>query len=317
MSDNKNKSNDDLQKWGLMALGATAAVGAAYFLVKWLSKPADAKQVSASPEAAAVADKPSKKGKKKDKKKTETDQATEQATQEATEEKGELSRDNLIAMFSEMVDEMSATMYRLTMKVSEMQQQGKTEDDINTFFQKEYTNSIEVAHTRLLKKYKTTEEAADAAAKIHAEDPDFVKLLQQIEKLQRTISGQGPDPDDLKAVPDWLDMDKVIEIFTAVMNTVTDSIISSMQTVHRKYEASSVPDAQIDREIQTLYKKTIEEKKQAVFTEFEIDETLLDLALSKYAQKPALSQAIISMQYKQKAAVEAARKEIKDNKQAA
>ena len=55
---------------------------------------------------------------------------------------------------------------------------------------------------------------------------------------------------------------QVIEIFTVVMNTVTDSIISSMQTVHRKYEAAA--SAQIEREIQTLYKKTIEKKKQAV-----------------------------------------------------
>jgi len=300
-----------------VALGATAAVGVTYYLWKMMSKSEDKEEKA----AVVVAAEEAKPKKTKTPKKAE---ATPEAASTPSPAAGAaapaattssspqpLSRDNLIAMFSEMVDEMSTTMYRLTMQVSEMQQRGDTEEKINDHFQKEYAESIDRAHNRLLLKYNTTEALADEAAQKYSDDPDFVKLLAQIEKLQRTISGQGPAPEDLATVPDWLDMDKVIEIFTAVMNTVTESIISSMRTVHNAHAESPVSEGQLDKEIQALYKKTIEEKKKQVFQQFEIDETMLDLALSKYAQRPQLSQSIIQMQLRQKAAVEAARKEIR------
>ncbi len=59
---------------------------------------------------------------------------------------------------------------------------------------------------------------------------------------------------------------QVIEIFTAVMNTVTDSIISSMRAIHEQHaDDPNVPEAQMDKEIQALYRKTIEEKKKQVW----------------------------------------------------
>ena len=84
-------------------------------------------------------------------------------------------------------------------------------------------------------------------------------------------------------------------------------------TVHSSYSDtvhSPVPEAQIETEIQALYKKTIEDKKRTVFANFQINEELLDLALSKYSEKQQLSQAIIQMQIRQKQRVERARAEI-------
>jgi hypothetical protein len=300
------------KEWAITGAVVAGIAGVSYLLYRsWKGKTPEAADPEVAPveeKAAAVeADTPSPPKSKKKKKEKKEEPPIEDVTPA-----GELSRKDLIAMFTEMVEEMSATMYRLTMRIQEMQKVNKTEDEINQFFHKEYTSSIEAAHASLLYKYKTTEEAADAAAQKYQDDPELKRLLNQIEKLQRTLSGQQPGEEELEKVPDWLDMAKVIEIFTEVMTTVTQSIIYAMETVYQKYEGQDVLESIKEKEIQSLYKKTIEERKTSVFAKHQIDESLLDLGLLKFSNNPQLSQAIMKMQQKQKMEVDEARKRVKN-----
>jgi len=325
------KSNKDIALYGF---GALVAIGVGVGLYKWFSsKPAvhaeekkieantvetqSAKKAGKLSEAAPAPAAPSassaatSKSPPREVQEETIETPTPVVNQEPTA--GVLSRENLIALFSEMIEEMSHIIYRLQTNVSVMQSQGASEEELQKFFQAQYTAEIERTHNKLLLKYKTTEEAADAAAKVYEHDPQFVKLMQQLDKMQRALQGEQPSDSQLARIPSWLDLDNVILIFGDVMKTVTSSILAAMEHVYKKHEGKVYPNKEImlETEIQAFYRTDIEEKKGKLFSKYNIDEELFDLALTKYSTSEKLSKKIEEFQLKQKRTVETEKQRIK------
>jgi hypothetical protein len=254
----------------------------------------------------------SEKAKKKDKKKestpdiVKTTQPAEVKSQETKQPESKmLSKENLIAMFQDMVEDMSGIMYTITQEIHEMQAQGVPDSAIEEHFNREYQGRVKAVHERLLIKYKTEESFVEMACAVHGEDPKFKKVLAQLEKMQRAVTGQGPDPEEIKRVPSWMDVPKVIEIFGKIMNVVTGDIIAAMEAVYTRTDVKNSRES--EAEIQKIYKAGIEEKKEKIFSDEGIDESVLDLALNKYSTDKRLAQAIMSMQAEQKKQVNAAK----------
>jgi uncharacterized membrane-anchored protein len=311
--------SDGLSKWALGGLAAAALVGVGVVFYKMMA--------SSSAEEKKVASKVAAPGKKKKKKKKSVAEKLNAMNAEATtaptttkEKNLDLNLETAMSLTKDMIDEMSHIISRLSYQIQDYASKGVSEEKINEIFQKRYIEEISAAHIRCLDNYNTTEAAADAAAAKYANNPEFAALLKKIEKMTNTLAGQGPSEEELATVPAWLDMKMVLTIFREIMATVTESIITSIRDQYNEEEPPSrtaTPaelnraQALVEAKIHERYKKAIEVKKSQIFTRYEIDESMLDLALSKYATDPSLGQEIQRMQMHQKVTVEAARKEIR------
>jgi hypothetical protein len=304
MSERSGDAKQGLSKWAIGGLAAAAVVGVGLLVYKMMGSKPEKKEEKVQTEE--------KKKKKKKEKKAEK-KADDQVVLP-------LSLETAKALLSDMIDEMSMIISLLSQQINQMSQQGQSEEAINEFFRTKYLMMVTQAHNRILKKHNTTEAAADVAAKLYADDPEFKQLLAKIERMSNTISGQGPSQAEIDSVPAWLDMNKVIEIFREIMQTVTNSIIESMQAVYSETEPPAADATQAEKEtafqaleqkVHARYKATIDEKKNKVFSDNQIDEHVLDVALAKYSQNPALSAEIQKMQMNQRTQVEAARENIR------
>ena len=146
---------DRNKKLALGGLGAAAACAVGYFIYKSYSKkPAeDEKKVE-------TVDKPKKSKKKKEAKNDKKAAAPEKKAEESKsveipiEDLTGFDKKKLCNMFEEMIEHMSAFLYQLTMQLHALQEQNKTEEEVNTFFQTQYVQGIEGIHKMLLTKYK-------------------------------------------------------------------------------------------------------------------------------------------------------------------
>ena len=253
MSRNTGNNGTDYKKWALLGAAATAvtaAAGVAFYLLT--------KEDKSSEQTVTSSEKKSKKKSKKDKEKKSSNAVAG----------GELSRDNLIKLFSEMVEDMGAILYRLSLQVQKMNEAGQPEAKVQKYFQDEYIKQIEFTHTKLLTKYKTTEQAADAAAKLHENDPEFIKIMTQLAKMQRAMQGEEPNAEEMAQLPAWLTLNKTIEIFSEVMNSVTDTIITTMETVAAKNEGKVLSEREREQQTTALYRQSINENKMAIFQKY-------------------------------------------------
>jgi hypothetical protein len=103
-----------------------------------------------------------------------------------------------------------------------------------------------------------------------------------------------PDPEDLAKQPVWLTVEKVIEIFTAMMETMTQSMVETVDEVSAKH-AGPPPHEEVNQR----YMEKISEVKDTILDKYKLDEKMLDVAMLKYANDPTLANVMIELQSRQ------------------
>jgi len=291
MSDDKKSSGS---KW--LVLGGLAAVGAvvagAYIVYsKSDKKKKDKKRVKkekVAPKPVSIKDV------------TEEEKTNKATTQYPTEEFG---RDQLVAMFRDMVNGMQEVIFGLAKMEQQMRQQNVSQDEMVAALSTQYRDQMQTIQTRAFKKYNTNEEQAEKASEKYRDDPEFKKLLHQMEVLNNALTAgvPPPDPEKLAKLPASLTVDKTIEIMTDIMETMTDAMESSVNAVKEKHAPAPPPQEEIDAK----YLEKIKVCKDEVLQKYQLDSEMLDIALQKYATDPKLSGKIVDLQSKQQARLEA------------
>jgi adenine phosphoribosyltransferase len=246
------------------------------------------------------------------------------STTAPTEEKKEpvtelLSLDTAKALLTDFINVMTYTIQACGQAAQELYRQGKTEEEILETFNVRYVQMLTDAHAALLRKYNTTEEAADMAATLYATDPEYKALTEKLERMSNAVAGQAPSQSDLDSVPSWIDEGKMIEIFGELMQAVTESLIFAMRTVYTETEPppttatkaeKDAAKSELEKKVARHYQQLVEENKRKFFEKWNIDEKILDFALQKYGKEGPVVQAMQQLQRDQQSAVEAFKTEI-------
>lgn len=284
------KKNSSKQWWivgGIAAVGV--CVAGVYYMYSTSTKKKPAKKGTKKPTKAAAP--------------TIKDVTREEGKTAIVPESEEFGRDQLVAMFRDMVTGMQEIIFGLAKMEQQMRQRKISQDEMVTALSSQYRDQMQRIQIRAFEKYNTNEEQAERASEKYHNDPEFMKLLHQMEVLNNALTAgvPHPDPEKLAKLPSSLTCDKTIEIMTEIMETMTDAMEYSVQSVKAKHAPLPPPQDEIDN----LYLQKIKICKDNVLTKFQLDSEMLDIALQKYATDSKLSETIVNLQSKQQARLEA------------
>lgn len=289
MAEEKKTGNN---KW--LIVGGLAAVGVAVAGVLIMYAKADKKKEKKRAKKEKKASPPQVPIKKEEEKSNKTSSDTE-----------ELGRDQLVAMFRDMVTGMQEVIFGLAKMEQQMRQQKVSQEEMQAALSTQYRDQMQRIQIRAFEKYNTDEEQAEKASEKYHDDSEFKKLLHQMEVLNDALTAgvPPPDPDKLAKLPASLTVDKTIEIMTDIMESLTQAMEDSVNAVKAKHAPLPPPPAEID----AMYLEKIKVCKERVLHTYELDSEMLDIALQKYATNPKLSETIVNLQSKQQARLEALR----------
>lgn len=286
----EEKSNT---KWWV--LGGLAAAGVAiagvYVLYSSSDKKKKTKKGANKAQSTAVASSSSTQGATRE----------EQKTNSADTE--EFGRDQLVAMFRDMVTGMQEVIFGLAKMEQQMRQQQVSQDKMVAALSSQYRDQMQRIQIRAFEKYNTNDEQAERASEKYHDDPEFKKLLHQMEVLNNALTAgvPPPDPEKLAKLPASVTVEKTIEIMTDIMETMTKAMEDSCNAVKAKYAPHPPPQTEINQ----MYLEKIKVCKDSVLTKYSLDSEMLDIALQKYATDQKLSETIVNLQSKQQARMEA------------
>jgi len=221
---------------------------------------------------------------------------------------GELSREDLVNMFKDIVAGMDSLIFQLARREHQLRNQQVDKERLLATLSQAYQESMQQIQVNAFEKYQTTEEAAERAVKKYENDPDFQMVRGRMDLINNALMGgvPPPDPQQLANQPDWLTVDKVIEIFTAMMETMTQSMRESVDEARAKHPEGPPPSEEVNQR----YLEKITKVKDSVLEKYNLDEKMLDVAMLKYANDPTLANVMIELQTNQEKQFQELRKEV-------
>lgn len=324
MSDDQ-KSSSNLKLFG----GIAAVVGASAAALAYVAFSSEQKAKAAAKKAASAAKQEEKRASKAvaaraqaaaaaatpvPKVVTPASPAVSAVVEEVTEESkiagSELGREGLVNMFTFIVNGMDALIFKLAREERQLRMQGADKDKMLADLSHSYQESMQALQVEAFRKYDTDEVQAETAIKKYEQDPEFKAIRARMDLINNALMGGVPpaDPDMLEKMPAWLTVDKVIEVFTTMMESMTQSMVESVEEVSKQHEGPPPHE-----EINARYYEKISIVKDAVLGRFDLDEKMLDVAMLKYANDPALANVMIELQSKQEKTFDELRAKVASN----
>lgn len=221
---------------------------------------------------------------------------------------GELSREHLVAMFKDIVADMDALIFQLARREHQLRNKNVDKQSLLSELSQAYQESMTHIQHKAFAKYETTEQMAEQAVVKYESDPDFQQVRARMDLINNALMGgvPPPDPEQLAKQPDWLTVEKVIEIFTDMMEAMTQSMVESVEEVKAKHTDGPPPSEEVNQR----YLEKITKVKDSVLLRYKLDEKMLDVAMLKYANDPTLANVMIELQTKQEKQFQELRKKV-------
>lgn len=163
----------------------------------------------------------------------------------------------------------------------------------------QYITKIKVIQQQVCEENNTTEEAVQKASDEYANDAEFQPLLATLSKFNNTVVRGGlnmepPSAEDLARVPADLTVEKVITIFTAMMEKMSIAMENTCTQV--KNLPNPPTGFQLDQLITEMYLSEVELIKTELLATHGYEESTLDAAVLKYQQDPTLIDTLTNLQ---------------------
>jgi hypothetical protein len=267
--------------WGkkLTVAGGIVAVGAAAYLsYKFLTAPS----TSSKPKSEMT--KEEKKARKAAKAAKKAAAAAAGGDAAAPVAGGDVDKQSLCDIFDRLISEAQRTIIDLGQIEQQISQSNPqiTQQQMQQVLVQQYVHRIKQIQMKVCEEFHTTEEAVDAACTTFAADPDFAPKFASLTKFNQTvtrgISMGPPNPADLAKVPDSLTVQKVIDIFTEMMENMSVAMEATCALVK---EMEPRPAA-LDQVITELYIQKVEVIKSQLLATHGYEENILDIAVLKY-----------------------------------
>lgn len=211
-------------------------------------------------------------------------------------------------MFKDIVAGMDSLIFQLARREHDLRKQPVDKKEILEMLSLDYQKSMHQIQVNAFKKYNTTEEMAEAAVKKYENDPEFKQVRDRMDLINNALMGgiEPPNEEQLAKQPEWLTVTMVIEIFTVMMESMTQAMRESVDEVKLNHPEGPPPS----EEVNERYLNKITTVKDSVLLKYELDEKMLDVAMLKYANDPNLATVMIDLQTNQEKQFTQLRKEM-------
>jgi len=176
-----------------------------------------------------------------------------------------------------------------------------SQDQISAYLSQTYNVAIQAARQKIFDQYQLTEETCQAALLQYSSDPEVQEAMFNQHALEMALDSHGIRPEDPEEVKRQLDslpaeftLEKVTEIFTRLMDRMSDAMEQAMKEVNSRQP----PPSEEEKEdlIKQSYMDRVDEVKESILQEYDLDEATLDLAIRKYRKDPTFEKTLKKLQ---------------------
>lgn len=290
MTKNTNETN-----WPLIIGGAVVAIGGVVSLSILYNKfQNDKKQGKAKSSSEKKVDAPKQK-------ETPAGGPSAASTASSSSAAGtEMSRVQLLAMFEDLYSGMEDVVKSLEQRVGDLRSRGVDQATLQQVILYGFKQGQADVQASVFEKHKCTEESATAATEKFQDDDEFKKIIAKIEVLKNQVMQMqmAPlTPEALSQVPSWLDVDKLIDFFKDMMSRLNQAMLDSRQEVQNKHPKGKL--TQYQTEVDNLYLTKIKQVKDDLLSQYKLEESVLEIAILKYANDPKLTTTMMELQTNQ------------------
>jgi len=215
---------------------------------------------------------------------------------------GALTKETLLSLVKGMVTSTRHIMIQLTTleQNARARNPGISDDQIASLLRQHYASAMEGAKEKLFAEFEATEALFRDAMVLHSEDPAVQEALYQLQELEDGLSGGlREDPEEIKrlmdSLPADLTMEKVIDIFSSLMNRTANAMEQALAEV----KAMSPPAREPEKLIKLKYMAKVEDSRKAMLDEHGIDDQMFELAVRKYSDNPEFGRTLMQLQQQQ------------------
>lgn len=208
----------------------------------------------------------------------------------------EVTREGVIQVFGDILFGMEGTIVDLAMYEKSMKEAGEAQEVIESNIAQTYVNAITQLQLQCFQSHGVTEQEVDRAVEANQNDPEFKKITDRMQFLNRTLLGGPPElaPEQLDQVPDWLTVDKLIELLTKMMKGIDDAFDKSLVAVREKHPTGELPEQEVQEHNIALGRLA----RMEVLKEYDLTEETLNIVLFKHSNEPKLQEVMMNLQKK-------------------
>jgi len=179
-----------------------------------------------------------------------------------------------------------------------------SQEQIATYLSQTYNIAIQAARQKIFDQYRISEESCQAAILQYSADAEVQEAIQTQTNLELVLDHHGikpEDPEELKrqlaSLPADFTRERVTEIFTRLMERMSDAMEQAMKEVN----AIQPPPSEAERDdlIRRSYMERVDDVKDSVLREYGITEPTLDLGIRKYRNDPEFDRTVRRLQEQQ------------------
>jgi len=202
-----------------------------------------------------------------------------------------ISRNNLIAFTTDFQKAMKDCRFQISMEEQQImmniQQQGMqvSTTEIHQHLMQSFSKGLKQREEKLYAKYNITEKSAKLAAEKYKDDPEYKKLMANINKQYQQITKQ---PSTKSAVV--LELGKFKEIMAELLKTSNKMWDEIEEIINRTKKTGTQSGQQLIKYIQELIQEKQTDVTDALYEKFGIDKYGFESSLKKYHKDPHVIQ---------------------------
>lgn len=225
---------------------------------------------------------------------TATATAAVAATAAAPPGSDELTLAQIMSFFSDILQGMNGVIVDLSRHEQQLMSQGQDEMKVKEEISQIYLQAITQLQMQCFVNHGLTESQIEKATVKYAHDERFQAITMQIQKLNLALLGEQPglNEEQLQRVPEWLTVDKLIEIFTEMIDGINAGYEDSLATVRAKHPTGFLPEDEVQEQNIIFGRKAREE----ILAKHGIDEETFNIGLFKHANEPKLRDVMLDLQ---------------------
>jgi len=215
---------------------------------------------------------------------------TADASVKASDVTPKVSKEDLLAIFEAIIQQMSQIVIQLAKIEQKVRQESATagkeipEESLGAYLMNQFEEAMKAIESQVYKKYKTNEEEVQVATEYYSDDKEVQAVVSKLKQLFRVITGQQEQMEPTMAVPDDLTVEKMIEIMEETMEAMN---VAMEETCEEIKEEDYPAGQEFQVAINQAYVKKADEVTQKIHDKHGISRELLQSAMLKYQSDAA------------------------------
>jgi len=213
-----------------------------------------------------------------------------------------VSKEQLCKVFEGIIRKMQQVMVHLAGTERKLQMDARAKgiqippQQMHTILMKQFEEYMSHVEEQVYKTNGCTEEEVQEASQVHADDPDFQKLVKTLKNLYKMVSGQTPDPAEC---PAHITLELVCTVMAETFEAITKCMEEVMSEVRADEDLKAQGPQALNQAVSSRYMERANKLRAEILKKHDMSQDDLQASVVKYQTEPKLQQLISRLTFDQ------------------